>query len=883
MVVDGMLHRVMAVLLMTASLQSVAQTFAGGPETTRPEYRIGITITPPLSDLDLQGEPVGMIVDLLNEIARLNDFSIDWIQDEWQNNVDHIRTAELDMITSVGVTEERAEFMDFSNSSFITVWSQVFLPISSDVENFFDLDGLRIGVLKGGVNGARLRVQCEEFEIECRIIELKDYDEVFANVDSGAVDAGVSNNLVGTAYLQQYDILSSSIVFNPFKVHVAVPSGRNPVLLAQFDAAMTAWKADPESFYYQTRLKWLKPLTNGVLSGYIRYLILGLLAFALTSMIFVVLLKRQVTRRVMELSGREQQINQIINLVPHMIYVADQQGRVILGNRTASRFFGMSIREFENSNINRIGQDNPEFRSLVKEPTAQPDDQTSATEASHSEIQSRDAHGETHSLFLSKVPYTGRANDEPATVTVAVDITDAKKFEDKIRFMAQHDSLTGLPNRLMLSERINQFLTQTKAHEHCGAILFIDLDHFKQINDSQGHRTGDLLIKEVANRLLDSVRMTDVIARLGGDEFIVVLPELDSDPDHAESLAVDTARGLLGGIGQPFRINGSTYHVGASIGIVVYPRDGDHQDVLLQRADTAMYDAKANGRNRVQVFSQRLESIVVQRHELESELRLALLNNELKVVLQPVVEGPEARVIGGEALLRWHHPQRGVILPSEFIDIAEQKHLIIEIGHWVLEQVCMQIRHWLDAGKVDFFISVNLSVVQLTDPEFHRSLDTLIRHYQIPANTLELEVTESVLMTETMRATETCDALKRLGVRISIDDFGTGYSSFNYLIRLPLDKIKIDQSFIRNLPEDTNSATVVTTILRMARELNMDVVAEGIEQSAQFDFLLAQSCSMFQGFYFHQPGEPHRLCDLLGSRRGTGPLLAESPTPFEQQ
>ncbi len=845
-----MMSRVFFLFLCLAGQYALAQTPLESTQPPVKTYRVGIFNSPPLSSLNEQGEPEGLVVDLLSEIALQEGFAIEWVFDDWSVIHDFIRNRKLDMLTSVGFTESRSAYMDYSSESLITVWSQVFLADNSTIENIFDLEAKRVGILRNGVNGANFLRQCQEFEVDCQTIELDDYQDIFRRLETGELDAGVSNNLVGYSYLDEYNVISSSIVFNPFKAYVTIPKYNDRELLDIFDRYMNEWKADPDSYYYQTRLKWLKPEVENELPELVLYLILGLLAFSITAMGFVYLLNQQVKRRVYQLSRRQQQMKQIVNLVPHMIYVADTNGKVILANKTAGDYFGMSVEEFENSNVTELYEEKKRYRTLLDDAI---NISGNINKPTHKEIQTKDYYGNEHILFLSKMPFLGRQDKEPAMVTVAVDITDAKKFEEKIKFMAQHDSLTDLPNRMLLKDRIDHSLALSKQHHHNGAILFIDLDYFKNINDSQGHRVGDMLLKDVAQRLNGCVRPGDTIARLGGDEFIVALSELNNDEEEAEQEAIAIGEQILAVLAEPYELNSSIYHMSASIGMVLYPRDGTTQETLLQRADTAMYEAKANGRNRIHLFTQKLESLVIRKLELETELRQAVDKHQLFIAYQPVVKGESATMVGSEALLRWNHPSKGIIYPGDFIEIAEQKNLIVNIGDWVLEEVCKQIRYWLDEGRRDFFIAANLSVKQLKDEDFYDKVANLIHIYKIPKDHLELEVTESVLMKETKRATHIFKKLKLLGVRVSIDDFGTGYSSFNYLIKLPLDKIKIDQSFVKNLPGDANSATIVTTILRMARELDMDVVAEGIETVEQFDFLLGEQCHYFQGFYFHRP------------------------------
>ncbi|MGJ8664376.1 MAG: putative bifunctional diguanylate cyclase/phosphodiesterase, partial [Marinicella sp.] len=410
-----------------------------------------------------------------------------------------------------------------------------------------------------------------------------------------------------------------------------------------------------------------------------------------------------------------------------------------------------------------------------------------------------------------------------------------------------------------LKDRLKSSLARAKQFNHVGGILHIDLDNFKDINDSQGHKVGDKLIKKVAMRIKSCIGQGDTIARLGGDEFIIELPELKNELATAEKQAIETCNTILKKIKQPIEIENNHYHVTASVGLVIYPRDGDSQSTLLQRADTALYEAKFKGRNRIQVFDTGIESRVKRNHRLENDLRLAIQNKEIFILYQPIVNASDETIVGSEILLRWRHPVEGIVMPTDFIPIAERGQLILEIGYWTIEQACKQIIKWNEQADNPFFLSVNLSVIQIRDKYFLKKVTELIHKYQVPSNFLEFEVTESILLSESKRSIEIIKQLKLLGIKLSIDDFGTGYSSFDYIRKLPLDKIKIDKSFIKDIPEDASSTAIVKTILAMADEMQLEVVAEGVESLGQIEFLRENNCKYFQGFYYSKPKTEEQL------------------------
>ncbi|WP_162846898.1 EAL domain-containing protein [Marinicella litoralis] len=810
-----------------------------------PPIKVGYFDTPPLSFINSDGNPDGFIVDLLNEIAGHENFEIIWVHDNFPQLMSKMRNQELDAMVSTAYSDERALFLNYSELNFSNVWGQVFLPKNSNVESVFDLDGKTIALMENDFNGQNFISQCDQFEVECNIVYGKSYQQIYSMLAENQVDAAVSNNLVGAEFQEQFNLLASSIVFNPFKVYISAPKGADTTLIDYYDQYMKAWKEDIGSFYFQTRSKWTDNSPETTIPFWLIYTILGLVLFALVSMVAAILFKRQVKRRVTELTQKEIQLNQIINILPHMIFANDYQGKIILVNEFACRFLGIENQDVEKKNIYSILKSHPRFKNLIT--------YTTSSNPFNTEVEVNDLQGNKLTLMMSKVPYSGRNDTEPAMVTVGFDISQTKQYEEEIEYLANHDSLTGLPNRILLSERLKTSLSRAKQFNHVGAIIYIDLDNFKNINDSQGHKIGDKLIKKVATVIKKCVHPGDTIARQGGDEFVIELPELNNEYHLAEKQAYEVSDLIINQLKKPILIEDKQYNITASVGLVVYPRDGERQSILLQRADTAMNEAKLLGKNRIHVFEKSLETKVIKNHQLENDLRLALQNHEITMVYHPIVDASTLNMVGAEILLRWQHPTEGLIMPTDFIPIAESAQLILEIGYWTIEKACEQILKWQDSTKANFFIAVNLSVVQIRDKNFLDKITDLIYKYKIPRNFLEFEVTESILLSESERSIEIINQLKLMGIKLSIDDFGTGYSSFDYIRKLPLDKIKVDKSFIQDIPHDSNSVTIVKTILNMANEMNLEVVAEGVETAAQIKFLRKHNCQFFQGFYFSKP------------------------------
>ena len=481
------------------------------------------------------------------------------------------------------------------------------------------------------------------------------------------------------------------------------------------------------------------------------------------------------------------------------------------------------------------------------------------------EIWNRRKNGDVYPQWLSVKAVRGPDGTAGQHVSVFADITDTKDSERKLWQMAHHDALSNLPNRLLLNARLEHAVQRAHRTGTSVAVLFIDLDRFKNINDTLGHQVGDELLKDVADRLRTSVKEDDTVARLGGDEFVVVAEGI-ADANSAHLIA----ERIIERLSIPVEIRGKALFATASIGISLYPQDATAPETLLQHADAAMYQAKAMGRNRLAFYAPELTHAIQQRLDMENDLRRGLANHEFLLHYQPQFDAADGRLVAVEALLRWQHPKRGMVPPSEFIPIAEETGLIIELGAWVTEIACTQAKAWRDAGHRDFILAVNLSPYQLRTDCTTRLKD-IFRTTGFPAEFFEFEVTETLLVGDDGSSLQQlADMRNELGLRIAMDDFGTGHSSLSQLKLLPIGKLKIDRSFINDLPEDTNDAAIVRAIILMAHTLGLQVVAEGVETEAQQHFLCHSNCDHLQGFLHGRPMPAAAIGDLL--ERGQLPL-----------
>lgn len=431
--------------------------------------------------------------------------------------------------------------------------------------------------------------------------------------------------------------------------------------------------------------------------------------------------------------------------------------------------------------------------------------------------------------------------------TIVRDITERKQAEWQMNHMAHHDELTGLPNRRLFEQQLVKAISDQQQDGQSAAVLFLDIDRFKLVNDSQGHDVGDLLLRSVADRLSEAVKHAGIVARLGGDEFSVLLTG-GVTREEAQAIAARINREL----DIPFSLRGKDVHITASIGIALFPEDGDSLVSLMKNADTAMYSAKENGKNTYNFYDLSMNDSLFERVQLENELRKALDRGEFFLVYQPQVELASGKVVGVEALIRWQHSSKGLISPAEFIPLAEETGMIVAIGEWALRTACTLARRWSQTEVGPLRMSVNLSSRQFVSPDFAESVERVVRETGMPPELLDLEITESMTM-DVSRSIETLRQLKTLGVSISIDDFGTGYSSLSYLKSFPVDRLKIDQSFVRQMHSETKDRSIVATIISLAHNLNLQVVAEGVETASQSEFLAQQGCDEMQGYYISKP------------------------------
>ena len=532
------------------------------------------------------------------------------------------------------------------------------------------------------------------------------------------------------------------------------------------------------------------------------------------------------------------------------IFIFDKQKRCKLANQVVLRLLGYSKDEIIGMNaLSFIADDSLENVKRYM--------QNSVQEPYEANMKRKD--GTTFPALLRghNVVLAG----EPVRVSAIMDITERKKYEQEILKLAHYDLLTGLPNRMLFKEYIFQAINRSKRTNEYHALLFIDLDNFKMVNDTVGHNIGDQVLIETAKRLKKSIRKNDVVARLGGDEFVILLETNEEEKENVMQSVMTVTQKILDRLQEPYYIEENTFRISASIGIKLFNDDRLSMDELMKYADSAMYNAKFSGKNCCKFFNQEIQKLMEEKISLTNKLREAIENHNMVLYYQPQIHYTDhKKVVGVEALIRWNDPQKGMISPAEFIPLAEESGLIIELGEWILEEALKQLDVWSrDADKKEWRVSINVSSKQFEEENFIKTVQNALLKYKVNTELVMLELTEGVIIGNIDETIEKLHKLKEIGVSLSIDDFGTGYSSLSYLKKLPMDELKIDRSFIDDLITDENDEIITQTIISIGQKFGLDVIAEGVETQEQFEKLRSIGCNLFQGYLFAKPTKAELL------------------------
>ncbi|MFZ3220666.1 MAG: EAL domain-containing protein [Rhodoferax sp.] len=819
------------------------------------EVRVGVYANEPKIALGADGQPTGILGDLLREIAQREDWTLVPVVCEWQACLEATRLGQIDLMPDVAFSEQRAQTFDFHQIPALNSWSQLYRREDAAIQSVLDLQNRRVAILQGSVQEEYLSALLSSFGVQAQWVPVHSLTEGFAKVAAREADAVVANHQFGELQAGRYKLVETPILFQPSRLFYATGKGRNADLLATVDRRLRDWKDQPDSVYFQILRQWGSEPPRTLVPTTFWWGIAATGGLLLLAMGFAALLRRQVNEKTRSLRENEDKLNTILNSVESHIYIKDLQLRYRYANSTMCTVVGLPLNDV-------LGKGDPDLFDAATAERLRRNDlrvlERGERVAEEEVVTSPDGQS-TRTYFSVKLPLRRASGAIYALCGVSTDITELKRNREAIHQLAFYDPLTHLPNRRLLLDRMRHTLATRDRTAHDGALLFIDLDNFKALNDTLGHDMGDLLLQQVARRLHDCTRDQDTLARLGGDEFVVMLQDLSVNVDEAARQAETVAQKILTTLAEPYPLGTQRYQNTVSVGIAMFSDPHSTQEELLKRADLAMFQAKADGRNILRFFNPDMQAQMSARVALETELREALEQGQFLLHYQPQANS-QGQLLGAESLVRWQHPRRGLVAPGHFIAAAEASGLILPLGHWILRTACIQLKAWASQpAMAQLDLAVNVSARQFRHPDFVHNVLAVLDETGAPAERLELELTESQLVDDVESVIAKMRTLRARGVRFALDDFGTGYSSLSYLKRLPLDKLKIDQSFVRDLLSDPGDTAIVKTIVALGQALELNVIAEGVETRAQRETLEHLGCLQYQGYLLARPGPAEAL------------------------
>lgn len=848
---------VLPALLLAAAAWWAAGALRGGSADDGRTLRVGLYENAPKVFRDRDGQPAGLFVELLDAIARKEGWRLQYVPCQWSDCLARLENGTLDLMPDVAYTPERGRLFDFHAVPVAHSWSQVYKHRGVVVRALPDLAGLRVALLRDSVQEDELRHLLREFDVRWTVVEADSYQQAFAAVRDGRADVAIANNFFGARSATTFGLEETPILFNPATLYVAAPRGRHGAELARIDHWLRAWQQAPESVYFRAMRHAMMPAPVTVLPRWLPVAAAAAAGLVLALLAFSLVLRWRVRVATAEATAAHARLELVLDVSPVALFLLREVDRYLVvewASPNVSRLYGIAPGEVLATDwwAQRVHPDDlPTLEPAVEHLRRHP----SLTR----EYRLVDEAGRVHHVHEVLRVLPGPAGAPLRVLSAWTDLSDAKAHAAELSHLAHHDGLTGLPNRRLLQ----LFLEDATRTGRKLAVAVLDLDRLRGVNDTLGHALGDQALRAATQRLQARLPADGFLARLGGDEFAVVLPAA-GEPE-ADTFALDVqeafTRPLLGGT--------SPTVLTISVGIALSPADGggDDADTLLRHAELALYEAKRLGTGRRQFFQPALSTGAAQRLALETGLRMALPRQQFRLHYQPQVDLRTGALAGVEALLRWEHPELGLIPPAQFIPVAEETGQIEEIGQWVLLEACRQLRAWDDAGLGVAGMSVNCSVQQLDADRLPAQVAAILAATGVAADRLELEITESVLMRDPEHAIVVLQALKAQGIRLAVDDFGTGYSSLAYLRRLPLTRLKIDRAFVSGIGNDPGDEEICRTVIALARNLGLETLAEGVEHPHEAAFLRDGGCALAQGFHYARALPPDGLVAWMSAHR----------------
>jgi diguanylate cyclase (GGDEF)-like protein/PAS domain S-box-containing protein len=813
------------------------------------ELRVGVYDNPPKLQVDSKDQPSGILGDLLQEIARREGWQLVSVPCAWEACLQALQEDRIDLMPDVAWSSSREQLFDFHQIPALHSWSQIFSRSDLPLESMLDLQHRRVVVLEASVQQEYLSTLLPAFGLNTQLLVSASFEEAFRMVASGEADAVAANHHYGERQANALGLRESSLMFQPSRLYYAAGKGRQSDVLDAIDLHLKQWQGDSGSPYFKLLERWGAPPYRTVAPTALWWTLAGVSALALLALLFVSLLRREVARQTHDLRASEDKLATILNSVDAFIYIKDLQLRYQYANRKVCDFFQRPLAQV-------IGRGDSAFFPADAVERLQQNDrlvfETGNRQAFEEHNLAPDS-GEQRSFLSVKLPLRRPDGQIYALCGISTDITEQRQLTSELERLDRHDSLTLLPNRKQLLQRLREQALAEGHSESQRALLLIDLDNFKDFNDSYSHDKGDRLLQQVAQRLNQCTRSEDLVARLGSDEFAFLLTGLGASPTLQQQVELRAQQVHAALTTQAYQIDEISYRASVSIGVVLLSEARIGVDDILKRADLALLQAKASLRQRICIFQPDMAALASARAALEADLRDGIEKQQFELHYQPQHDA-DTGVFGFEALVRWRHPERGLVEPNSFIGLAEISGMIEPLGLWILRTACFQIRRWQDSPATEaLLLAVNISARQLHHPDFVAQVLGILAETGANPARLELELTESQLVEDLDGAVAKLALLREHGIHISLDDFGSGYSSLNYLARLPLDQLKIDQSFIAGVLLDANAMAIAKAIVDMGRSLNLPVLAEGVESSAQRDALLQLGCRRFQGYLYGRP------------------------------
>ncbi|WP_432696127.1 EAL domain-containing protein [Marinobacterium sp. YM272] len=824
---------------------------AGSPVAfAQQQVRVGVYENPPKLRL-ADGKPSGIFGDILSSIAEREDWQLTAVPCAWEQCLNMLRKGQIELMPDVAATPERRHLFSFHQTPALLAWSQIFTRAGINVQSPMDLEGLAIAVLANSVQQAYLRNLTSGFAVDVRFVEVNSLEEAFNAVQEGRADVAVANQLYGDFNGPRFGLAPAALVFQPVELFYATPLNQQQQLRDRIDHWLNKWKGQPDSPYFEALSRWGGGEQDSKVDNVLVWSLVGMALALLVAISIVALLRRQVAEKAGSLKESETYLSVLLSNVDSLIYVKGTDFRYRYINQRVIEFLGRDKDEI----IGRRDEDLLSEESLlgVRDTDRRVIENGERIMEEEVGIGTLNDGSEPRTFLTVKQPLKDDDGAVIGLVGVSTDITEKLKSEQRIHRLAFYDSLTGLPNQRLLLERLQEAADRVVRNESQGAVLFIDLDNFRDLNDILGHKAGDRLLEQVAERMQLRVREEDTLARFGGDEFVLVVEGLEWDQESAREQVEQLASDLRNLIKVPFHYDDHVFEPTASIGAALFSDASEYPGDLIKWAELAMYQAKVSGRNSSCFYEPSMQAEVHSRARLETGIRQGLEYEEFELYYQPQFDA-DVGLMGLEALVRWCPPSGEMISPADFIPVAESTGLIRPLGRWILQEACEQLVRWSDHPLLSGVrVSVNISAQQLHESGFVTEVLSVLEQTGADPKLLKLELTETLLVRNVEETIDKMTRLRERGVSFSLDDFGTGYSSLTYLKRLPLHQLKIDQSFVRDLLSDENDAAIIRTVVALGESLELSVIAEGVETQEQREVLLSFGCHQFQGYLFGRP------------------------------